>query len=110
MGEELHLLAREQPAVNLLVHWDTDDGALHAWAVPGDVFFAAVECLSQDPVTGRKTVLIAPEDHQLKHAPGAPSFAPYYTRAELTDAERAKLLDDAFHASALGISQISDYQ
>ena len=93
VGEELHSLAQEQPAVNLLVHWDMDDGVLHAWAVPEDIFFAAVEFLPKDPVTGRKTVLISPEDHQLKHAPGAPSFAPYYTRAELTEAERAKLLE-----------------
>jgi hypothetical protein len=93
MGEELHSFAREQPVVYLLLHWDMDDGVLHAWAVPEDVFFAAVEFLPKDDVTGRKTILIAPEDHQLKHAPGAPSFAPYYTRAELTEAERAKLLE-----------------
>jgi MoxR-like ATPase len=77
----------------LFVHWDLDDGVLHAWAVPEDVVFAAVEFLPKDDFTGRKTILIAPEDHQLKHAPGAPSFAPYYTRAELTEAERAKLLE-----------------
>ena len=93
VAEELHSLAREQPVVYLLVHWDMDDGALHAWAVPEDVVFAAVEFLPKDDVTGRKTILIAPEDHQLKHAPGAPSFAPYYARAELTEAERAKLLE-----------------
>lgn len=91
--EGLHSFAQEQPAVNLLVHWDMDDGVLHAWAVPENVFFAAAECLPKDPVTGRKTVLISPEDHQMKHAPSAPSFAPYYTRAELTEAERAKLLE-----------------
>ncbi len=91
--EEFHSLAREQPVVYLLVHWDVDDGVLHAWAVPEDVAFAAVELLPKDDVTGRKTVLISPEDHQLKHAPGSPSFAPYYTRAELTEAERAKLLE-----------------
>ncbi len=39
------------------------------------------------------SIEISPEGHQVKNAPGAPSFAPFYARAELTEAERAKLLE-----------------
>jgi MoxR-like ATPase len=91
--QEFNSLAREQPVVYLFARWDVDEGTLHAWAVPEDVAFPAVAQLPTDPVYERKTVLISTDDHQLKNAPDAPSFAPYYIRAELTEGEVTKLVE-----------------
>ena len=91
--QRLHSLGESQPVVYLLLHWEVDVGVLHAWAIPEDVFSAAVGPIPKDRVTGRRTIEISPEDHQLKHAPNAPSFAPFYVRADLTEPERAKLLE-----------------
>ena len=89
----LHELAQSQAVVYLLLHWNVDECVLHAWAVPEDVAFDALTKLHRNIRSDSKTVEVGIDDHQLKNAPGAPSFAPYYTRATLTDAEQAKLLE-----------------
>ena len=86
-------LPSERPVVYLLTYWAVDEGVLHAWAVPEDVAFDAFGRLPTNARSDSKTVEVSPEDHQLQNAPFAPSFAPYYVRAELTEAERAKLLE-----------------
>jgi hypothetical protein len=91
--EEVHSLAGRQPVAFLLLHWAIDDAVIHAWAIPEDVARAAFASLKKDATTGRKTVFISVSDNQLKDAPDAPSFAPYYVRAEITDAEKAKLVE-----------------
>jgi MoxR-like ATPase len=89
--QQFHELARERPVVYLLMHWDVEESALDAWAVPEDVAFEAFAKLPMHMGGNSKTVEVGADDHQLKHAPSAPSFAPYYVRAALTDAEQAKL-------------------
>ncbi len=84
---------RESQVVYLLTYWAVDEGLLHAWAVPEDVAFDAFGRLPAITRGDAKRVEVSPEDHQLQNAPFAPSFAPYYVRAELTVAERAKLLE-----------------
>ena len=93
VSEELHSLADKGPVAYLFLHWDLEPGVLHAWAVPEDIAAAAVANVPRDAVTGRRTILISPEDHQLKSSPEAPSFAPYYSRVELSSFEREKLLE-----------------
>ena len=93
ISEELHSLADKGPVAYLFLHWDLEQGVFHAWAVPEDIAAAAVADVPRDAVTGRKTILISPEDHQLKSSPDAPSFAPYYSRVELSSFEREKLLE-----------------
>jgi hypothetical protein len=66
---------------------------LHAWAVSEDVAFDAFGRLPTITRGDSKRVEVSPDDHLLQNAPFAPSFAPYYVRAELTQAERAKLLE-----------------
>lgn len=91
--QQLHESAAERPVVYLLLHWDLNGSALDAWAVPEEVAFDAFARLPTHIQGDSKTVEVGADDHQLLHAPGAPSFAPYYTRAELTEAERVKLLE-----------------
>ena len=93
VSEELHSLADKSPVAYLFLHWDLEQGVFHAWAVPEDIAFASVADVPRDAVTGRRTILISPEDHQLKNSPEAPSFAPYYARVELSPFEREKLLE-----------------
>ena len=93
VSEELHSLADKSPVAYLFLHWDLEQGVFHAWAVPEDIAFASVADVPRDAVTGRRTILISPEDHQLKNSPEAPSFAPYYSRVELSPFEREKLLE-----------------
>ena len=93
ISKELHSLADKGPAAYLFLHWDLEQGVFHAWAVPEDIAFASVADVPRDAVTGRRTILISPEDHQLKNSPEAPSFAPYYARVELSPFEREKLLE-----------------
>ncbi len=91
--QQIHELAEKQPVVYLLLHWDLDEAALHVWAVPENVAFEAFTKLPPGSRGDEKSVQIGTDDHQLQHAPGAPSFAPYYTRAALTEAEQEKLLE-----------------
>jgi hypothetical protein len=91
--DSLHELAQNQAVVYLLLHWDVDECILHAWAVPEDVAFEAFAKLHRNTRSDSKTVEVGIDDHQLKNAPDAPSFAPYYTRAALTQAEQAKLFE-----------------
>ncbi len=93
VSEELHSLADKSPVAYVFLHWDLEQGVFHAWAVPEDIAFASVADVPRDAVTGRRTILISPEDHQLKNSPEAPSFAPYYARVELSPFEREKLLE-----------------
>jgi len=93
VSEELHSLADKSPVAYLFLHWDLEQGVFHAWAVPEDIAFDSVADVPRDAVTGRRTILISPEDHQLKNSPEAPSFAPYYSRVELSPFEREKLLE-----------------
>ncbi|MDA1053172.1 MAG: AAA family ATPase [Planctomycetota bacterium] len=93
VSEELHSLADKSPVAYLFLHWDLEQGVFHAWAVPEDIAFASVADVPRDAVTGRRTIRISPEDHQLKNSPEAPSFAPYYARVELSPFEREKLLE-----------------
>jgi MoxR-like ATPase len=90
---ELHELAETQPVVWLLTHWAIADRILHLWAVPEDVAFDAFARLPTSSKWNSKTVEVGTDDHQLKNAPGAPSFARYYGQASLTDAEIAKLME-----------------
>ena len=91
--QELHQVAQERPVVYLLTYRAVDEGVLHAWAVSEDVAFDAFGRLPTNARSDSKTVEVSPEDHQLQNAPFAPNFAPYYVQAELTEAERAKLLE-----------------
>ena len=91
--EKLHQVAQDRPVVYLLTYWAVDEGVLHAWAVPEDIASEAFGRLATNPRSDSKTVEVSPEDHQLQHAPLAPSFAPYYVRSNLTEAEKAKLLE-----------------
>ncbi len=93
VSEELHSLADKAPVAYLFLHWDLEQGVFHAWAVPEDIAAAALAGVPCDVVTGRRTILVSPEDHQLKSSPEAPSFAPYYSRVELSSFEREKLLE-----------------
>ena len=93
VSEELHSLADKGPVAYLFLHWDLEQGVIHAWAIPEDIAAPAVADVPRDAVTGRSTILISPEDHQLKSSPDAPSFAPYYSRVELSSFEREKLLE-----------------
>ncbi len=93
VSEELHLLAEKGPVAYLFLHWDLEKDVLHAWAVPEDIAATAIAGVLRDAVTGRRTILISPEDHQLKNSPNATSFAPYYMRVELNSVEREKLLE-----------------
>ena len=70
-----------------------EQGVIHAWAIPEEILYSAAADIPIDPAYGRRTVLISPEDHQLKNSPNAPSFAPYYSRLELNHIEREKLLE-----------------
>jgi hypothetical protein len=90
--ERLHKDAKVKPVVYLLTYFAMDEGRLHAWSVPEHVAFDAFVQLPTD-ADGRRTVEVSPENHQLKNAPHAPSFAPYYVQAGLTEAERSKLLE-----------------
>jgi hypothetical protein len=92
--QQLHEIAQERPVVHPLTYWAIDDGVLHAWAVPEDIAFDAFGRLPTNPRWSEsKTVEVWPEDHKLKNAPFAPSFEPYYVRAEIAEAETAKLLE-----------------
>jgi len=91
--EDMHSFASTSPVAQLFLHWDLEQGVIHAWAIPEDIAYAATADLPIDPAYGRRTVLISPEDHQLKNSPHAPSFAPYYARLELSLFEREKLLE-----------------
>ncbi len=93
VSEELHSLADKGPVAYLFLHWDLEQGVFHAWAVPEDIASASVADVPRDAVTGRRTILISPEDHQLKNSPDAPNFAPFYSRIELSPFEREKLLE-----------------
>lgn len=93
VSEELHSLAEKGPVAYLFLHWDLEQGVFHAWAVPEDVAATAIAGVPRDALTGRRTILISPDDHQLKNSPDAPSFAPYYLRVELSSVEREKLLE-----------------
>jgi hypothetical protein len=90
--QRLHKDANVKPVVYLLTYFAIDEGRLHAWSVPEDVAFDAFSKLPTD-ADGSRTVEVFPENHQLKNAPNAPSFAPYYVQTELTDGERSKLLE-----------------
>ena len=91
--EDLHSSASTKPVAYLFLHWDLEEGVIHAWAIPEEILYAAAADMPIDPVYGRRTVLISPEDHQLKNSPNAPTFAPYYSRLELNQVEREKLLE-----------------
>ena len=91
--QQLHELAQERPVVYLLLYWGVDKLALDAWAVPEPIAFQAFDKLPTNIRTDTKTVEVGANDHQLKNAPDAPSFEPYYIRANLTEAEQAKLLE-----------------
>jgi hypothetical protein len=84
---------RGEPSVYLLTDWAIEDRLLHVWAVPEDVAFDAFARLPYHANTNSKTFEVGPDDHQLKNAPGAPSFAPYYAQTALTEAEVAKLME-----------------
>lgn len=92
IADQLRSLGERQPTVYLFVDWQVEDGIFRAWAVPEDIAFDAI---GRVPRTKHDlwSIEISPEDHQVKNAPGAPSFAAFYVRAELTEAERAKLLE-----------------
>jgi len=89
--EQIHTMAADQPVAYLLTYWEVDEGVLHAWAVPEDVAYQAFAMLPVTEQTRRKVVQLFPSDHRLRNAPSAPSFAPYYLRTALTDAELEKL-------------------
>jgi len=91
--DEVQSLAKGQPVAYLLVHWVAEDSEFHAWAIPADKAREAFASLRKDKVTGRKTLFISLDDHQLKDAPDAPNLKPYYVRASLNEAERAKLFE-----------------
>jgi hypothetical protein len=91
--EEVRSIADQQPAIYLLAFWAVEDGVLHAWAIPEDVARTAFASLKQDAETGRKTVFISLADHQLKDAPGVPSFAAYHIQTPISVAEQAKLAE-----------------
>lgn len=93
VADQLRSLSERQATVYLFVYWQVEDGIFHAWAVPEDIAFDAIERVPRTKVHDLWSIEISPEDHQVKNAPGAPSFAPFYARAELTEAERAKLLE-----------------
>ena len=82
-----------RPVAYLLTYWAIEDRLLHVWAVPEDVAFDAFARLPSHANTDSKTVEVGPDDHQLKNATGAPSFAPYYVQTGLTEAEVAKLME-----------------
>jgi hypothetical protein len=90
---QLHQLNRERPVVYLFTYWDVDECMLHAWVVPEDVAFPALDGLPTKARSDTKTVEISPDDHQLQNAPSAPNFEPYYLKVALTEAERAKLVE-----------------
>ena len=91
MVQQLHELAGDRPLVYLLTYWAVDDGVLHAWVVPEDVAFDAFGKLPANRSGEHKTVEVSTDDHQLKNAPFAPSFAPFYVSSPLTEEEIAKL-------------------
>jgi hypothetical protein len=91
--QEFHELGSHRPVVYLLTYWAIEDRLLHLWAVPEDVAFDAFGKLRTHAKSESKSVEVSPDDHQLKKAPGAPSFAPYYGHVALTDAEVAKLME-----------------
>jgi len=93
VADQLRSLAERQATVYLFVYWQVEDGIFHAWAVPEDIAFDAIRRVPRTKVHDLWSIEISPEDHQVKNAPGAPSFAPFYARADLTEAERAKLLE-----------------
>ena len=110
--QKLHQAAQERPVVYLLTHWSVGEGILHAWAVPEDVAFDAFGRLPPKAHSDSKAVEVSLEDHKLENAPFAPTFSPYYVRAELTEAERAKLLeaiktDDNIKQERLGMAEES---
>lgn len=92
MDNSIGSFASQQPVSYLFIHWAAKDGYLHAWAIPEDVGRSAFGAIKKH-ASGRRTVLISPETHELRNAYGAPSLAEYYLRATLTDAEQANLLD-----------------
>ena len=91
--QQLHELAAGKPVVYLLTYWSVDEGLLHACAVPEDVAYNAFGRLPTITRGDAKTVEVSPVDHQLRNAPFAPSFEPYYVQTVLTQAEVSKLLE-----------------
>ena len=91
VGEQMHALAAEGPVAYVLTYWDMADGVLHAWVVPEDVAFDAFSRLPTNRTGAHKTVEVSADDHQLKNAPDAPSFEPYYCSSQLNDGEIEKL-------------------
>ena len=89
--QQMHELAADRPVVFLLTYWAVDDGVLHAWVVPEDVAFDAFAKLPTNRSGDHKTVEVTLDDHLLKNAPSAPSFAPFYVSSPLTDDEIGKL-------------------
>ncbi len=89
--QQLHELAAERPLVYLLTYWAIENGILHAWVVPEDVAFDAFSKLPENRSGDHKTVEVSLDNHELKNAPSAPSFAPYYVSSPLTDREIEKL-------------------
>lgn len=93
VSEELHSLTDQGPVAYLFLHWDLQQGAFHAWAIPEEIASRAMVQVPPNPGNGWRTILISPEDHQLRNAPEEPSFAPFYARVELSSFEREKLLE-----------------
>ena len=89
--EQMHALAAEGPVAYLLTYWDVEGSVLHAWVVPEDVAFEAFSQLPINRAETSKTVEIFTHDHQLRNAPDAPNFEPYYGSSPLTNDEIEKL-------------------
>lgn len=76
-----------------MVQTATNGTWLHAWVIPEDVAFAAIDRLPGNASGTNKTVEISADDHNLKNAPFAPGFEPYYLKSPLTAREIEKLLE-----------------
>ena len=93
ISEELHSLGEKVPVAYLFLHWDVEQGVFHAWAIPEDIAYTALSEVPRNDSAGGKTILISPNDHQLKNSTHSPSFSPFYSRVELSPFEREKLLE-----------------
>ena len=92
-SDKLHRLASRQPVAYLLIHWDVEQGQMHAWVVPEDVGFSSFGELPQNATNANKTIEIFLDNQQLKNAPSAPNFRQFYLNSPLTDGEIEKLLE-----------------
>jgi len=93
ISEELHSLGEKVQVAYLFLHWDVEQGVFHAWAIPEDIAYTALSEVPKNDSAGGKTILISPDDHQLKNSTHSPSFSPFYSRVELSPFEREKLLE-----------------